>query len=77
MQWVTYQYTIVNTISHLHRGCIIQDLGYLRQLDDIEVTQQERQEAGYSISSSSDEENEDDEEGDDERVSGKADPEGK
>ena len=41
-----------------HRGRMIQDLPRLRQLNLIEVSKQERIEAGYTVSSSEDEEEE-------------------
>ncbi|XP_046573277.1 leucine-rich repeat-containing protein 46-like [Haliotis rubra] len=37
-----------------YRGCIIQDLHNLQQLDNVDVTREEREEAGYPVSSEED-----------------------
>ncbi|XP_067650216.1 leucine-rich repeat-containing protein 46-like [Haliotis asinina] len=37
-----------------YRGCIIQDLHNLQQLDNVDITREEREEAGYPVSSEED-----------------------
>jgi hypothetical protein len=53
---------------------MIQDLGKLGQLDLVDVSKQERMEAGYSVSSSEDDEDGDEEEEEDEKGGGDQNP---
>lgn len=50
-----------NAYPIFNRGRIIQDLPKLRQLDEQEVSREERQEAGYVVSSDSEHSSDDDE----------------